>query len=478
MAVDPSGTSGASTAQAASPASSRAMSADAGAPSSTVAALRAMPHPARASMDAVLGVAWDAPGPFTAADALAAAGLTRSTTIEAIDDLVRLGLLRELPNARGDAAYSRGRPARRFELADDAAVVIGLDAGRTHITTTVADLRGRPLAARVVEAPFALGAPRGAGGTDLAEDGAAVSRLLAAEGVARRPLIDEEIRRTLRTAGRAPGEVLAICAGVPAPVDRSGASPAHRHGFWQAMNPDLVGLLGQLAPLAVVRNDSSLAAVAEGAPGGAAEGLDSYVALMAGDRFGMGVVLNGHLLAGAHGGTGETKGFRMVSGVGSDEGLGVRIARWGRDALAGVSASGRAGTAPPGIEEPLPPVPLPDDHPLRGVAPGQVSAREVLALARRGDAAGLEIEHRAGELLARVAAVLGSLYDPERIVVSGAIAASLDGVIAVAQDLVADQLDLPAPEIVASTLGGDVVSQGAVRAAVEAARRGALHLAG
>ena len=48
--------------------------------------------PARASLDALLRFAWEADA-FTAGDALAALGLSRSTTIEAIDDLVGLNLV-------------------------------------------------------------------------------------------------------------------------------------------------------------------------------------------------------------------------------------------------------------------------------------------------------------------------------------------------------------------------------------------------
>jgi predicted NBD/HSP70 family sugar kinase len=413
-----------------------------------VGTLRALPPPGRPSLDATLAFAWTRPGPFTAGDALPVVGLTRSTTIDAIDALTRLGLLRELPNARADAAYTRGRPARRFELAADAAVVVGVDAGRAHVILTLADLRGRPLVTRRC-------AVAGIGDED--------------EGGSRRRLLVTQIQEALAQTGRAADAVLAICVGVPAPVDREGASPPHRGGFWQAMNPDLRDLLEEIAPIVVVRNDSALAAVAEGSAtsGGAAAGLDDYVTLLAGDRLGMGVVVDGHLLHGAHGGAGETKAFRHVQGVGSDEGLGVRIARWAREALAAPSTQipGRGGDAP-----------APADHPLRALPPGQVTAREVLDLARRGDPVARSVEARAGELLARLAATIGSLYDPRRIVVSGAIAGALGGVIDVARPLVAGQLDLPAPELVASSLGADVVSVGAVRAAVDAARAGALHI--
>ncbi len=106
-----------------------------------------VPVPRRASLDALLRYAWDAEV-FTAGDALAATGLSRSTTIEAIDDLVELGLVRELANARAGGDYRKGRPSRRFELRADAAVVVGVDAGQGHLVTTVADLRGRSLATR------------------------------------------------------------------------------------------------------------------------------------------------------------------------------------------------------------------------------------------------------------------------------------------------------------------------------------------
>src|SRR6478736_4291644 len=98
----------------------------------------------RASLGAVLGFVWDA-GVFTVSDAMAAVGLTRSTTIDALDELVERGLVRELANARESGDYQKGRPARRFELRADAAVVVGIDAGRRHLTTVVADLGGTEL---------------------------------------------------------------------------------------------------------------------------------------------------------------------------------------------------------------------------------------------------------------------------------------------------------------------------------------------
>ena len=194
--------------------------------------------PRRASLDALLHYAWDAES-FTAGEAMPAVGLTRSTTIDALDELVERALIRELPNAREVGDYSKGRPARRFEFCADAGVVVGLDAGRAHVTTTIADLRGAVLARE-----------------HLMLDDDSISR--------RRAVMATAVDDALGVAGLERGDVIALCAGVPAPVDSEGVSPTHHDGFWQRMNPDLIDMFRAWVPLVRVENDASLAAVAEG----------------------------------------------------------------------------------------------------------------------------------------------------------------------------------------------------------------------
>lgn len=392
----------------------------------------------RASVDAVLQWAWDA-GTFTSNDAMPAIGLTRSTTIEAVDELIDLGLLRELPNAREAGAYRKGRPARRFELRADAAVVVGLDAGRLHLTAIVADLRGEILGVTKKESDEVSGRDH-----DVAPD--------AAEQ--RRALIQATIDRALEAAGRDRTDVLAVCIGVPAPVDAMGHSPAHRTGFWPRMNPDLRSLVAEWAPIVRIENDASLAAVAEGASGAAREHRD-YIAVLAGERLGAGVVIDGRLLRGAHGGAGEAVAFDHVDGVAGAYGIGYRIAEWAQESI-------EAGELPP-------------DHPLTKVG-AAVDAKTVLRLADAGDPWARGLTDRAGALLARLVGFYGTFYDPSLVVISGAVSGSLEPVVSAARALVADELDLPAPEIVASSLGADVVAIGATMAAVEAARAGVLGL--
>lgn len=392
---------------------------------------RAHPVPRRASLDTLLRHAWDA-GVFTAGDALVATGLSRSTTIEAIDDLVELGIVRELPNARAGGEYRKGRPARRFELRADAAVVVGVDAGQGHLVTTVADLRGRALASR-----HQL--------VGVSDDSAA----------RRRVLVVQAVDAALGEAGVDRDDVLSVCVGVPAPVDSFGRSPEHRDGFWPRMNPDFAGLLSSWVPLVRVENDAALASVAEHTRG-AAVGLRNTVTVLAGQRLGAGVVVDGALLRGAHGGVGEVVVIRHLRGVDTAHGIAHHLEEWAGEAVASGS--------------------LPDGHPLRALAPDAVTARDVVDLARGGDPVSGALVERAGATLARIAGVFGSLYDPERIVVSGGLAAGVEDLLVVARRLLPDELDLPAPELVASSLGADVVSIGAVAAALERARDGALHI--
>ncbi|WJM15668.1 ROK family protein [Microbacterium arborescens] len=381
-----------------------------------------------ASHDAVLAFAWTS-AEFTATDVIAATGLTRSTTIDALEALDELGLLRELPNARLAGDYRKGRPARRFALRDDAAVLVGVDAGHVHLTATVTDLRSRSLATQ--RATLVLDG----------DDAATRARRIIA-------VIDA----ALDAAGRTRGDVLAVCVGVPAPVDGEGHSPEHPRGFWARMNPGLVDELSW-APIVRVDNDASLAAVAEGSVGAAAECRD-FIALLAGTRLGAGVVVDGNLLRGRHGGVGEMVAFDHVEGVGNAEGLGTRAVQWAREAAAGGELS--------------------PESPLSALASADLDARAVLELAARGDADALRIAERVGMTLARIVSVLGSMFDPQRVVVSGGISAGVEEVVAAARRFLPTDLDLPAPELVASDLGADVVVVGAVAGAAEAARASAL----
>ena len=383
----------------------------------------------RASVGAVLDFAWTA-GEFTATEAMAGTSLTRSTAIDAIDTLVGAQVLRELPNARAIGDYRSGRPARRFALAADLGVVVGVDAGDTHLAVTVADLLDRTLVHHRI---------------DLDPTQSAVER---------RATILRHLAAARDEAGVPRERVLAVCAGVAAPVNRDGVSPPHPDGFWERTNPGLAEALSDWAPVVEIKNDAQLAAIAEGTLG-AAVGCRDYVALLASERFGGGVVVDGHVLHGAHGGVGEGVVFDHIVGVGSAFGLRYAL----QDQARAVVDDGEA---------------TPDGALGRHVAEGPVDPRLVLTLAASGDADALRVAERVGATLARVVGVLGSMYDPARVIVCGAVAESIEPVLAAARRILPDELHLPAPEILASTLGAEVVSAGAVATARRAAREHAV----
>ncbi|KQY78141.1 transcriptional regulator [Microbacterium sp. Root1433D1] len=385
----------------------------------------------RASVGAILDFAWTA-GEFTATEAMAGTSLTRSTAIDAIDTLVGADVLRELPNARAAGTYRAGRPSRRFVLAPDLGVVIGVDAGDTHLAVTVADPLDRTLVHHRVEFEPSQAAAE------------------------RRATILERLGDALAEAEVTRDQVLAVCVGVAAPVNRDGISPPHPDGFWERTNPGLAEALRDWAPVVQIKNDAQLAAIAEGAEG-AAIGCRDYVALLASERFGGGVVVDGHVLHGAHGGVGEGVVFDHIVGVGSAFGLRYAVQDQVRAAvdegeIAADSAVGRL------------------------VEADRIDPRLVLTLAASGDADAALVTSRVGATVARIVGVLGSMYDPARVIVCGAVAESIEPVLTAARRILPEELHLPAPEILASTLGAEVVSRGAVATARRAAREHAVPL--
>ncbi|WP_156122624.1 ROK family protein [Microbacterium hominis] len=305
------------------------------------------------------------------------------------------------------------------------------DAGDTHLTAAVSDLSGEVLLRRQIA-------------------------LSPAQSVdERRDIIVAHLRATLAEAGVARDDVLSLCVGVAAPVTLRGQSPPHPEGFWERTNPGLIDALGDEADVVEVKNDAQLAAAAEGT-GGEAVGCRDYVALLAGERLGAGVVVDGHLLHGAHGGVGEMFAFDFIRDVDSAFGLGPTLERLAREAIAKAETetTERSG--------------------LAAMNPAQVHGRHVLELAAGGDPLAIEITDAIGRVLARIVGVLGNMFDPDRVIVCGAIADGIQPVLDAAQRTLAAQIHLPAPTLLRSHLGGDVVIRGALARARDSARSTAL----
>ncbi|MFC8304372.1 ROK family protein [Specibacter sp. NPDC057265] len=373
----------------------------------------ATPHLVRTlNANRLLQYAWDTEA-FTATDAIQETGLTRSTVLSVCADLVERGWLHELDDARAAGQYSLGRPARRYAFRADAGAFVGVDSGQHRVTARITDLRGTELARMSREIRGAL---------DTAPD-----RLLMTEST-----VDAALAAAAVTADA----VLAIVLGVPAPTDADGASPEGADGFWPRMNPGFAEKFAHRGWRVIVENDANLAAIAEGAVG-AGVGFSSFVSLLAGERFGMGIIADGMLVRGAHGAAGELHLLDYVQGVGSADGL-ARLARtWAGEARA---AGLLAGTALETASE----------------------AEDVFAAAQAGDTEALVITARLALLLARVCVVIGGMLDAESIIIGGAVAPAAAALLDATALHLAEFSHGPAPALIASPLGGDAVGLGAI----------------
>ncbi|WP_422115441.1 ROK family protein [Brachybacterium sp. UNK5269] len=386
---------------------------------------------------------------FTAADAMAATSLTRATVLGVCAELVEAGWLHEVAGDRTEGAVQRGRPARHYALRSDAAVIVGVDAGQHTLTAQAVDLRGRELAAARCAVAGELD------GHDL-EEGAAPAE-------ARVETVHALIEQVLEQAAAGDRRRLLTVVGVPAPVDSRGYSPTGDQGYWPAMNP---GLVDALDGTVIVENDANLAVIAEhalaaasGAPTGpdaaAASGSAHMATLLMGERFGAGLLVDGRLLRGADGGAGEMRFLDVVFGDsrGAD-GVAALARRWTLEALA------RGETT----------------SPLAAVAAADLSAVDVFAAARDGDDLARSVLDRIGERLARIAAILSSLLGVERVVVAGAITSAIEPVLERARTALPEISTPPYPQLVASTLGRDVVVRGAIELALTRLREDPLDL--
>ena len=380
----------------------------------------------RASTRAVLEVAWDG-GVLRADDVMERSGLTRSTTLQALDALSELGLIEEESTPRGKASGVMGRPARRFHLRSSAGAIVGLEAGQQAMTATVTDLVGAVIATRSVDIPSAEPAHR-------------------QDPATRRRLARATVAEALAEAGVTVDDVVVVGLGVPAPVDARGCSPARGQRFWQVMHAELPEMFQQEFAHVRIENDAALAALAE-LHFGAARQLRNVVTLLLAWGSGAGVVLDGRLVRGANGAVGELGFFEGVRGIGSSVGFHEIVERW-------VRAHWR--------EEQLP-----EGHPwreyLRGVRPRET----LLALLSPQDPVMAPLFHELVRRTGRIIELLAQVYDPEAVIVAGPVASDIAPVLDAVRANLVSPVGLPLPRVLRSQLGGDVVSLGAAAAARE-----------
>lgn len=197
---------------------------------------------------------------------------------------------------------------------------------------------------------------------------------------------------------------------VPGLVRRNGTVWAPNLPGWEKM-PLARQLTRTLGIPVQVESDRNAAVLGE-CWLGAARGKSDAIVLMIGTGIGAGILSGGRILRGAHELSGcagwltvTREDVHAAQGCGELESLvaGPAIARTAQQRLANGEASS-----------------------LTQLDTQKITAHDIVAAARQGDALALDIFHRAGRLLGFAVANLVSLFDPEVIVLGGGMAAVAD----------------------------------------------------
>ncbi len=374
-------------------------------------------------------------GPATRARIAAATGLTKATVSTLVDALVAARLVDE----RGFDAGTVGRPGQFLGLGAHGPVGVGLEINVDYLATCTVDLAGAVSSREVVTGDLR---------------GVPVDAVLArAAGL---------LRRAARASGEAGVPVAGVAVAVPGLVD----SAAHLLRLapnlgWRDVDV-LAGLraLGdvpELDPTGLdlrLGNEADLGALAELWCGGHTDAgggpLDTFVHVSGEIGVGAGIVLDGVLVTGRHGFSGEIGHLGVADGPECACG-----SRGCLERLAGQEAIlRRAGLASePGTAIGRPEGPL-----------GELVAR---AAAGRRDA--VEAVEAAGEVLGRGIAAILNLVDVDTVVLGGIYASLAPWLRAPVEREVARRvLSAPwaPPRVLVSGLGGEAAVRGAALSVV------------
>ncbi|WP_415083021.1 ROK family protein [Micropruina sp.] len=358
---------------------------------------------------------------WTASDLMDATGLSRNAIHKVCGELAGLGLVTETDaTSEADRAPAgRGRPPRMFSFAADAGAIVSVDFGVNTIRACVADLRGN-------------------------EHSRVVRHVDNPDDIDRESVLDELLNAVLVSAGLPADRVRVAVVGVPMALSSNVAIqyPAYQRVI------DISRRWGRDHGWPVlVENDANLAALGE-RRFGAARAVADVVVLLAGERFGAGIITRGALVRGAHASAGELRFLSLLPGS-TPEYVGVALHARGlaHDAL-------RDGWATPELRAAV------------EADGGRIRISAIFRAAEQGDASALSIVHTVCERLAGLVGVLATILDPAMVVISGGAAEAGDLLARTTQSLLPSWMIDNPPRIAISPLGGDAVIAGGLSLAL------------
>ncbi|WP_353649274.1 ROK family transcriptional regulator [Nakamurella sp. A5-74] len=358
-------------------------------------------------------------GPMTRGRVGQLSSLSKPTVSSLLTRLAQRGLV----TTTGVAEGGPGPNARIYAVDPSAGHVLVLHVEQHGSVATLADITGAVVAAHAVEVP-----------SRRASDPAEEARR-AIDGVLAAAALPASAVRLL----------MIVTPGVIDPVTGRLRHARHLHGWEESGLPER--LSAEFGMQVRYGNDVNLAAVAEGRSG-AARGRSDYALLWLGRGVGLGLVLDGRVRLGAHGGAGEI-GYLPVPGVEHP-----RVDRGGAGAFQQL-VGGQGLRA------------LAKRHGIRSSnVPEEVVRSALLAAESGGHALLAEL----AEGIAQGVSAVTALIDPGLLVIGGPVAAAGGAELVDLVRAAMAQWSFVRPEIVASQLAGDGVVAGAVEEAVREIR--------
>jgi predicted NBD/HSP70 family sugar kinase len=304
-------------------------------------------------------------GPATRPALGDALGLSKPTMSTVIAELTRLGLVAEQGSSRG----ATGRSAVVYSLATTAGHVLGVDVGATRIQVSAHGLDGQQLAS-------------GEQRLSQRRHNVTASSVRATA---------ELVGRVRTQIGDTAGPLRDVVLAVPTAPGPGGPQVDGDDGLVAALHmPDDVPV--------IVENNVNCAAIAEHRTG-AARDQSLFAYLQVGVKIGVGVVINGQLLRGAHGAAGEVTWMPFPWSSRTTPRRGELEEYLGSDAL-----MQRAHQA------------WPDSA---GAAPADAEA--LFTLAARGDATARQLVDAHSRDIARLTVGVMSVVDPGLVVLGGGV---------------------------------------------------------
>lgn len=357
--------------------------------------------------------------PCSRADIAAATGLNKATVSSLVADLIERRLLRET----GLTENRIGRPATMLVLDGAPYAAVGVEVNADHLTAVAVDLAGTRLL--TWRRAFA-----GLGSTP----GRAVAAVAALAG------------RAAARATRQDREVLGLTVGVPGLVEGTGVVRFAPNLGWRDLDlrAELTRALRGPGYAVEVDNDANLAVLAEHRYGPYA-GTPNLVYLAGDVGIGAGVVVDGRLLRGGRGFTGELGHVQIVA-----DGPRCACGRRGcLESLAGLAALVRR--ALPDTADERPPVDFAPD------------LEEVVRRARAQDGTTHKALTDAGQWVGHAVSVLANLVNPEVIVLGGHFVPLAPWLLPAAEAELAERTVAPhagGARLVVSTLGPAAAAMG------------------